>query len=249
MSGRRAVRATLGPALATLSLWSSSPAQEPDLPPLPGGQPLGIELLDPEGLAGPMPIGATTPDPTAGMVPAPATGFGCSRCGKIHRLGHRIGSCLQEHVIGYPEYFQEPALGRALYNIMGRQVAKGEVHTFTLYRSDFVAGTAQLSPHGARRLSYLASRLERWAGPVVIEWTPEEPLLGQARREAVAGLLRESARGIDPERVVVGPAAFRGLTGPEAGNNHDALTFRNYTAPRSFSVTPTSTAEFGGGSR
>jgi hypothetical protein len=132
---------------------------------------------------------------------------------------------------------------------MGRQKNKGDVHTFTLYRSDFVAGSTQLSPSGARRLSYLAPRLAAWPGPIVVEWTPESPELAVARRETILAAFRATNQPLLAERVVVGPAAYRGLLGPDAGNNYDAMIFRDYTAPRSYSVTPTSTDEFGGGAR
>jgi hypothetical protein len=160
-----------------------------------------------------------------------------------------MNTALHAKFIGYPEYFAEPALGWSLYQNMGRQKNKADVHTFTLYRSDFLAGTADLSPGGARRLGYMASRLAAWPGPVVIEWTPDQPGLAEGRREAVRVALQTANLGLEPGRVIVGPSAYRGITGPDAGNNHDALIFRNYTAPRQYSVSPTSTAEFGGGSR
>lgn len=251
MSRRLFRRVALGPMLATLSLGASARAQEPALPPLPSVPSAIADAAVPEAELPPDGIGGLGFAGEPGTLPvAGPVACHCGGCrGAMYRLGYKIGFCLRDNVIGYPEFFREPALGRALYNNMGRQVAKADVHTFTLYRSDFIAGTAELSPGGARRLSYLASRLDGWAGPVVIEWTPDEPPLGLARREAVSTLLAGMPSPLDPARIVVGPSAYRGMTGPEAGNNHDALTFRNYTAPRSFSVTPTSTAEFGGGSR
>ncbi len=244
-------RAALGSTLASLGLWANAAhAQVPQLAPpqsaIPvtvGVAPGDISTLPPEAYAeGPL-IG----EPFISSEPGECACSGCK--GAMYRLGYKIGFCLRDNLIGYPQYFDEPALGRSLYDNMGRQKAKADVHTYTLYQSDFLAGTADLSPGGARRLSYLASRLNRWSGPVVIEWTPDQPPLAEARRMAVVASLQNARLVDNPARVVIGPAAFRGMIGPDAGNNHDTLIYRDYTAPRSFSVSPTSTAEFGGGAR
>lgn len=181
--------------------------------------------------------------------PMPAPVICAPKRGPIGRCLDRISFRMHDHFIGYPENFDEPPLGWALYQNMGRQKNKADVHNFTLYRSDFVAGTTDLSPAGARRLSFLSSRLDRWPGPVLVEWTPEQPEIGEARRYKVLAALQGAARPVTSEQVVLGPSAYRGMMGPDAGNNHDALIFRDYTAPRSYSVTPTTTADFGGGAR
>jgi hypothetical protein len=171
------------------------------------------------------------------------------RRGPIARCVARLKTHVHEDFVGQPQFFDEPPLGAALYQNMGRMKNKADVHTFTLYRSDFIAGEPVLSPSGMRRLSFMSPRLSAWPGPVVIEWTPETPALAEARRYTVLAALQGASAPVPSERVVIGPSAYRGLMGPDAGNNHDALIFRDYTAPRSFSVTPTSTADFGGGAR
>ncbi|HEU5118819.1 MAG TPA: hypothetical protein VFT74_19660, partial [Isosphaeraceae bacterium] len=126
---------------------------------------------------------------------------------------------------------------------------KADLHTFTLYRSDFLSGTTTLSPAGAQRLSFLASRLPRWGGPVVVEWTPDQPGLDAARRDAVATLLTGANLPVTPTRLVVGPSPYPGLLGVDSANNYDTLITRDLAAPRAYSLTPTSTADFGGGAR
>ena len=235
------------------SLFLAGPAfaqaQVPAEAALPGALPLSVPVGPPPalGLATEGADGLEAVPPLTGADSVPCD---CGRSpAHLRRFCQRTRTALQSKFVGYPAYFAEPALGWSLYQNMGRQKNKADVHTFTLYRSDFMAGTAELSPGGARRLSFLAGRLGAWPGPVVIEWTPDQPGLAEGRRAAVALALQTANLGVDPGRVIVGPSAYRGITGIDAGNNHDALIFRSYTAPRSYSVSPTSTAEFGGGSR
>jgi hypothetical protein len=231
-------------------------AARAQLPPTP---PPSLPL---EGEAVPMailPDGTVAPPPgaisqggivTEGMVLPLAGDCECVvEEGVITRCARCLRQRIHEHWVGDPRYFAEPPFGASLYETIGRQKAKGDVHTFTLYRSDFLSGTTVLSPGGARRLSFLASRLGNWKGPIVVEWTPEEPEIGAGRREIVLAALNRASLGVAPERVLVGPSAFHGIMGPDAGNNHDALIYRDFSAPRAYSFSPTSTAEFGGGAR
>lgn len=245
MTVRRISRVTFVSALSALwgvvPAWAQSPAAH--AVPLPGE-------ASQSALVAPQTVGPTAVLDGEPLPPLPIMVDGPSPCGCCtHGLMYRVGYCIRDNLIGYPEYFQEPRLGASLYENMGRQKAKGDLHIYTLYRSDFMAGSSELSPAGARRLSFLASRLNRWGGPVVVEWTPEQPGLAHARRATIVAALQGGMLPIDAGRVLVGPSAFRGIMGPDAGNNHDALIFRDMTAPRSFSVSPTSTAEFGGGAR
>lgn len=230
-----------------LTGWVITPAQaqDPAPPPLPAAA-----LPAPNDAAPAVPM-IVAEDSQVPLAPPPFVApTGCEpRKGLIGRCVDRLRFRTRDHLIGYPEYFDEPENGASMYQAFGRQKNKADVHTFTLYRSDFIAGTTELSPGGARRLSFLASRLETWPGPVVIEWTPEQPEVAEARRFKVLAALQSGPQLVSSERVLVGPSAYRGLMGPDAGNNHDALIFRDYTAPRAYSVTPTSTADFGGGAR
>ncbi len=171
----------------------------------------------------------------------------------VHHAGrgpiHQAGFVLHDEFIGYPAIFDVPPLGYSLYRTMGAQAAKANVHTFMLYRSDFLSGTNQLSPAGAWRLSYLAAQLPHWSGPIVIEWTPNQPGLAEARRAAIVASL--AAANLPPVngRVLIGPSPYPGLLGVDAANNYDTLISRDLAAPRTYSLTPTSTASFGGGAR
>ena len=127
-------------------------------------------------------------------------------------------------MIGYPETFIEPPLGYYVREQMTMQVAKADPHRFTLYKTDFLPGTDRFSPTGASRFNLMFSRLNGWLGPVIVEWTPDEPGLAEARRQAVLATLQRAGRPIIPERVVIGPspypgASLSGLAGTESVNN------------------------------
>lgn len=170
------------------------------------------------------------------------------RGGPLSRAAQHVSYTVHDQLIGDPALFDVPPLGYALYQTMYAQKAKADLHVFTLYRSDFVAGTDLLSPNGAWRLSFLASRLPGWTGPIVVEWTPDDPPLAEARRAAVAASLRTANLPVDG-RVVIGPSPYIGLLGADAANNYDTLIIRDLGAPRAYSLTPSSTATFGGGGR
>jgi hypothetical protein len=238
-----------------LAMGGAARAQVPPTPPPsvpPDGEVIAIETLGADGVAPAGGSGQTIIAPDGSILPVPPLPPDCE-CIVEEGLITRCSRCLRDrihnHWIGHPRFFAEPPFGASLYETMGRQKAKGDVHTFTLYRSDFLADSTQLSPGGARRLSFLASRLGNWRGPIVVEWTPETPEIGLGRREIVLAALNGASLGVAPERVLVGPSAFHGIMGPDAGNNHDALIYRDFSAPRAFSFSPTSTAEFGGGAR
>ncbi len=169
--------------------------------------------------------------------------------GPVRRAINHTAFVLHDSLIGYPDQFVVPPLGASLYATMSAQKAKADMHTFTLYDSDFIAGTNELAPSGAYRLSFLASRLPAWSGPVVVEWTPDAPDLARARRETIVAALQGAQLPVNADRVVIGPSPYRGMMGVEAANNYDIYVLRSLMAPRTYSVSPTSTASFGGGSR
>ncbi len=169
--------------------------------------------------------------------------------GPLRRAVRHTKWTIHDQLVGYPAYFNVPPLGTSLYNNMTTMTRKGDMHTFVLYRSDFLSGTTTLSPGGARRLSFMASRLPGWGGPVVVEWTPDQPGLDVARREAVASILMGANLPVTGERLVVGPSPYPGLLGADAANNYDVLITRDLAAPRTYSLSPASTASFGGGAR
>ena len=93
-----------------------------------------------------------------------------------------------------PNTFIEPPVGHYVNEQFAVQVAKANTHRFTLYRSDFLPGTSQFSPSGASRFNIMATRIPGWMGPIMVEWTPDQPALAEQRRAAVA---RDLAKGRD----------------------------------------------------
>jgi hypothetical protein len=95
----------------------------------------------------------------------------------------------------------------------------------------------------------MASRLGCWLGPVTVEWTPDKPGLADTRRANIVAMLQKAGLPVVPERVVVGPSPYPGTFGADAQNNYSTLILRGQQAAASFSLTPTSTANFGSGAR
>lgn len=179
--------------------------------------------------------------------PAPTAAAVCEKPGFFHRFLHHSAHKVHDRFIGYPETFIEPPLGYYMKEQFTMQVAKADTHRFTLYRSDFLPGTDRFSPTGASRFNLMYSRLQGWMGPITVEWTPDEPGLADARRQAVLGTLQKAGRPIGGERVVIGPSPYpganiSGLAGSEAANNLNGLIIRSQQAALSYPPTPQSGA-------
>lgn len=191
---------------------------------------------------------AQQPLPPSG--PAPS-GWNCEECGGrkglLHRFGRHTSRVLKDNLIGYPEYFVVPPLGASGYEMIGMMKARADGHEFTLYRSDFQAGTTNLSPGGAQRLSRMATRMSHWLGPLVVEWTPDQPGLAEQRRAQVASLMASAGLGVGPERIVVGPSPYNGLDGNEARSLYGTELSRYQLAPQNYSLPPIQTSTFGYG--
>lgn len=188
---------------------------------------------------------AQDPMPPTGYAPPPQT----RRAGPIHRAFHHTFHTVQDKFIGYPEEFAIPPFGTAVNEPFLMMKAKADVHSFMLYRSDFLDGTNTLAPDGAQRLSRMASKLPGWLGPLVIEWTPDDPALARERQKAVLAALQSAGLQIGPERIIVGPSPYPGRIGTDAANNYDVMIQRNVAAGTIFPLPPTFTGYFGGGSR
>jgi hypothetical protein len=169
----------------------------------------------------------------------------CAKKGRIHRLLHKSAHTLQDKFIGYPETFVEPRLGHYLVEQMSVQVAKADLHRFTLYRSDFLPDSSLWSPHGASRFNVMFSRLKSWPGPIVIEWTPDRPGLAEKRRAAVLATLEKFGAPTPPERVVIGPSPYPGGQGSESANYYGNQLNRSQNAQNSFPLSPTESASSG----
>jgi hypothetical protein len=158
---------------------------------------------------------------------------------------HHTAHTLEDKFIGYPETFIEPPLGAYINRQFAVQVGKADRHRFTVYRSDFLPGTDQFSPIGASRFNLMFARLPSWMGPVVVEWTPDQPALAQARRHAVIATLERSGQPILADRVVIGPSPYPGGMGVDAANNFGVSTVRAQMAGQQFPLSPTESASIG----
>lgn len=170
----------------------------------------------------------------------------------VSRRYHSIHHHLQDSMFGYPEYFAEPPHGYFRDEASRIQQAKTEIHKYTLYRSDFKAGTDQLSPTGAARLNMLAMNVGSWTGPLIVEWTPEEPDLAESRKGRVLTLLQNGGISIAPERFLIGPPTSFGLPGAEADVQYAGMESRYEGAVTTFGLPPNFTTSLqqatGGGS-
>jgi hypothetical protein len=180
--------------------------------------------------------------PALGQMPVPPTGpvqvGACCPPGPLHRIAHHFKHKLKDKLIGYPEYFAEPPLGTNLREINGLMTAAADPHALLLYRSDFRQGTTSLSPGGAERLSRMAREMPRSLGPLVVEWTPEQPELAEQRRLAVVDLLQRAGLPCGPDQVVVAPSPFRGMLGDDAAVSYPVMIDRDARAGASYPVPP-----------
>jgi hypothetical protein len=154
------------------------------------------------------------------------------------------GKWAHDHYVGRHDMFYEPPPGYYARRVFGTMKAKADPHRFTLYRTDFLPGTTRFSPVGATRFNLMASRLTGWLGPVVIEWSPDEPGLAEARRDCVVATLAGAGLPVVSERVVVGPSIYPGSIGTDSANNYNVMITRDQSAPSSWSLSPVSAANF-----
>lgn len=182
---------------------------------------------------------AQTPDDSTDSTPV------CTRTGPIHRLFHHSAHTLQDKLVGYPDTFKEPPLGSFVNEQFAMQVAKADVHRFTLYRTDFLPGTNQFSPTGASRFNIMLRGTSSWPGPITVEWTPDLPGLAESRRLAVLATLQRLGRPIVAERVTIGPSPYPGMMGVEASNNFTNTILRTQSAAPTFALPPIESAASG----
>jgi hypothetical protein len=169
----------------------------------------------------------------------------CHRRGRIHRMVHHVEHSLEDNFVGKPANFIEPPVGYYVNEQLALQVAKADPHRFTVYRSDFIAGTDQFSPIGASRFNIMFRKLPAWPGPITVEWTPDQPGLANARRLAVLAALERAGQPLPPERVVVGPSAYPGAMGIEAANNFNNVIGRSQNSALGFPLPPAESASSG----
>jgi hypothetical protein len=156
-----------------------------------------------------------------------------------------IGKKYHDHYIGRHDMFYEPPPGYYARNTFAVMKAKADPHRFMLYRTDFLPGTNRLSPPGAMRFNLMATRLPGWLGPVVVEGTPDQPGLAEARRQAVLATLASLGQPVVPERVLIGPSLYPGTLGTDGANYYNVMITRDLSAPSGLLLAPNSAGTFG----
>ncbi|WZP00661.1 hypothetical protein EP7_002310 [Isosphaeraceae bacterium EP7] len=117
---------------------------------------------------------------------------------------------------GYPENYEPRPLGSALHDHGRAMVANGAAARLTLFRYDFVDDTVELNARGRDQVFKLAAQLAASPFPLIIERTPENPGLAEARRASVLAALASSPYPAPIERVLVGQPMSRGISGIDA---------------------------------
>lgn len=124
-----------------------------------------------------------------------------------------LKACLQYSHWGYCDLFEEIPLGARLRAHQQAQVCSGYAARLWLYRYDFCDDRASLNEAGHKRLTELAGAFPEWSHHVlVIETTPGNPQLDEARRANVAKLLEAAGT---PATVVVGVPTISAPFGDE----------------------------------
>lgn len=184
---------------------------------------------------------AQPPVPSGGST-APAV---CNRRGRLHRLFHHTTHTLEDTLIGHPDNFIEPPLGYYVNQQFAVQVSRADPHRFTVYGTDFLPGTDRFSPIGASRFNLMFARLPDWSGPILVEWTPDQPDLAQAHRQAVLDTLTRAGSPVLAQRVLIGPSPYPGARGVEATNQYMNSVFRNQAASHAFPLSPIESSSMG----
>ena len=189
---------------------------------------------------------AQPPEPPASpAVAAPPAPPVCTRRGRLHRMFHHTAHTLQDDFIGYPPTFYEPPLGTYVNQQFAVQVSKADPHRFTVYHTDFLPGTDRFSPIGASRFNLMYGRLPAWAGPIFVEWTPDQPELAESRRRAILATLASAGMEWPADRVVIGPSRYPGAMGVEAINNNTNMIGRGQQAALAFPLPPAFSSQMG----
>jgi hypothetical protein len=125
----------------------------------------------------------------------------------------KIGLC---SCLGKESEFEPVPFGASIYTTYRRHVENGDAARMVLYHYDFVDNTATLNTKGQDQLAKIAAMLTQNGFPVIIERTPSNPQLAEARRLAILMELGQEGKIIQAERVTIGAPIANGLRGSEA---------------------------------
>ena len=203
------------------------PAAAQDLPePLPADRPGTAARATPAAVPAPPsviptpPVVLVPPDgPRPTWLPGMIDPLATAQHGPKH-VDKKLRSChwrrLQAKFFGYPEEYAPRPLGAALYDHGRAMVAQGAAARLVLFRYDFVDGTSQLNDRGRDQLVKAAAQLAVSPYPLIIERTPDDPALADARRYAVLAALAGGPTPVPSGRVLVGLPSPNGLSGADA---------------------------------
>jgi hypothetical protein len=118
--------------------------------------------------------------------------------------------------LGFEAEFEPAPFGASVYATYRNHVANGDAARMVLHHYDFVGDTAALNVKGQDQVAKIAAMLAHNGFPVIVERTPANPALADARRLTVLGQIGRAGLTIPAERVVVGAAIANDLRGLEA---------------------------------
>jgi hypothetical protein len=121
-----------------------------------------------------------------------------------------------DHAVGKLDQFGAPPLGQTIFAHFQTHVVNGQAARMVLYHYDFQPGGSALNLRGKDRLAKIAARFVPDGHPIIIERILDNPVLGEARREAVLKELGQLQIPVSPDAVVVGAPPAIGLHGVEA---------------------------------
>jgi hypothetical protein len=210
----RQITCVLCEAAGTMLMAAVGPALAQDAVKLPA---IATEIAPSrqESLPPPRPAGGTPAVVYVGQVDGSPT-QGTVACPVAHpswwkRCKTRLSSCF-----GYESEFEAVPLGAFVDAAYRNHIANGDAARMVLYHYDFVGNTATLNTHGQDQVAKIAAMLGHNGFPVIVERTPGNPALAEARRLAVWNQLGGAGSVIPPERIVVGASIANGLHGGEA---------------------------------
>lgn len=122
----------------------------------------------------------------------------------------------QGKILGYPEEFKPRPLGSSVYAMGRTMAANGAEARLALYDYDFAAGTAELTERGRDQLAKAAAQMAASPYPLIVERTPDDPALAEARRRAVIVALASASLPVGEDRVLVGQPLPFGMSGVNA---------------------------------
>lgn len=122
----------------------------------------------------------------------------------------------QGKLLGYPEEFQPRPLGSSVYSMGRTMAANGAEARLALYDYDFAPGSAELTERGRDQLAKAAAQMAASPYPLIVERTPDDPALAEARRRAVLGALASASLPVGADRVLVGQPLPFGMSGVNA---------------------------------